>query len=152
MLKKVWSILFVLIALSLVSCEKDADDHDHDHFEPTEWSIKNNGVVYLEIINGEISSEFNSSFLLGVNQLSEDYDILFRNEDGKIVEPDDDEYSLSWEIDDPSIAEFRFESGKEGDFEFKLFGITNGTTNLTLKVMHGDHADIISPKIPIIVQ
>jgi hypothetical protein len=30
MLKRVWSILFVLMALSLVACHDD-DDHDHNH-------------------------------------------------------------------------------------------------------------------------
>ena len=152
MLKKVWAFLFVLSLFSFYSCKDDADDHDDDHFEPVEWLIQRNDVTVIQIKNGVITTEYNSNFSLNVNELTEDYEIVFKDEDGDIIEPDDDEYSLNWEIDDPEIAELRFDAGDEGEFEFRLIGLSAGQTNLTLKVMHGDHSDLITPKIPITVE
>ena len=152
MLKKVWALLFVFSIFSLISCKDDADEHDEEHFEPVEWLIQRNDVTIIQIKNGEITSEFNSNFILKVDELTEDYDLVFKDADGNIIEPHDDEYSLNWEMDEPEIAELRFEAGDEGEFEFKLLGKSAGQTNLTLKVMHGDHSDLISPKIPIIVE
>lgn len=152
MLKKVWSILFVLLALGLFSCHDDADHHDDHHFEPVEWIIQDGDNIILHIDNGVINPEYSTNFKIPQGQLTEDYKIIFKDEDGDEIEADDDELSLGWEVEDSEIAELRFDEGKEGDFEFRIFGFKVGTTNLTLKVMHGDHADLISPKIPIIVE
>lgn len=152
MLKKVWAFLFVLSIFSFYSCKDDADDHDDDHFEPVEWLIQSNDVTIIQIKNGVITTEFNSNFTLKIDELSEEFKVVFKDEDGDIVEAHDDEYTLNWEIDETEIAELRFDAGKEGKFEFHLIGLSAGQTNLTLKVMHGDHNDLISPKIPIIVE
>jgi hypothetical protein len=151
MLSKFLSITILLALLFLISCHKDADHHHHHHFEADEWLIMDGDEIVLHINKGVINEEHGTSFNLANATSTNVFKIVFKDH-GKVVVPDEKEYSLNWDLDENNIAEIRVESGQHSKFEFSIFGLSAGQTNVTLKVMHGDHADFISPKIPIIVE
>lgn len=143
------NLLFLIVALFIfTSCDDhDADGHSDGHFEPTRWVFELNDVNYLEINNGVVTTNYNSSFDLTLNQDLGTFEIYFYDENGNEVELDDDEMYISWTISDNSIVEFQ--SLDDENDEFIIKPLKSGSTEVTFYVYHGDHPDITSPTIQI---
>ena len=156
MKKSVSFLLFAIAMLLFISCDEDhdADDHEHEHFEPTIWEfVDDTGAVYLRVDEGVISQEYNTEFSIEANSESGLYTINFYDSDGDLQEPHLDEYSLSWEIKSgDEFFEINQHEGEEGSFEFHFEGKEAGSGTVVFKVMHGDHSDLITPEISVIVE
>jgi len=143
-------LIIFLLPFVFISCdEKDADHHDDEHFEPTRMVFMLNGEEYLEINNGQVTNTHNSNFTLNVNEVIGTFDLIFYDEDGDVLEFEDDHYNISWELDDEGIVMFRKVDNVETNYS--ITALSSGNTNVTFFINHGDHADITFPKIPIVV-
>ena len=71
---------------------------------------------YLEINNGIVTTNYNSSFDLTLNQDLGTFEIYFYDENGNEVELDDDEMYIGWTISDNSIVEFQSLDDENDEF------------------------------------
>lgn len=145
--------LFATAVIILTAC-KSGDDNRltaaEEHFEAIGTVVYNSSdQITLSILRG--STEDTLFAYLG--ELSEGYYLKFYDEEENIIDPPDDEHSLmSYEVDDNSIVEIVQDPGKEGEFEFKLRGISAGKTEIEFFIQHEGHNDYRSGKIPVIVK
>lgn len=152
MLIKVWTLIFISFLFLFTSCsDTDADGHSGEHFEPVEWFFMSNDSIYLHIDKGVINNGYNSSFDLNVND-SLEFEIIFKNEEGEFISTDEEEIYLNWEIFNSQIVNININNQNINKFNFNIKANSKGSTEVTFIVMHGDHKDIISPNIPIIIE
>ena len=145
--KKVILILsLVTILLFTTSCEEDPIAPQEEHVEAVGMVFYSSGAEIARTYAGETESKF----FVPVGGLSDHIDIKFINEDGdEFTVDEEDTQTLAWEFDDPTIADIWQHEGEEGAFEFHLQGLIVGETNIEFFVMHNDHSDFRSGKIPV---
>jgi hypothetical protein len=117
----------------------------HEHSETAGLSFYKNDSLYLQILNGKITSSndkftFDSGdeIIFKLEMLDELGDKINENE------LDDDKY-LNAEISDTSVAKIEFIN----KLEVKLLTINAGLTEVEFQVKHVDHIDFRTPKIQI---
>jgi hypothetical protein len=143
-------ILMAFLAFFLaVGCGEDNpvdDDHDDHHFEAV-------GVVLT--LSGQEIARAEGSTVTGQVEIDEGEDtalisIAFLLEEGGQGVPDEDHYSLSWDIGDDSKADVE-QHDEDGKWRFHIHGEGAGSTTIAFKIMHDDHADFVSAPIPVVV-
>ncbi len=154
-LMKKTTILFIvslcIIPLFLTGC---ADEDDplvpEEHFKAIGMVFETSGIRIASILRGETGD----TLLAPLNDLSDHIEVRFYNNDEELIDPpqDNTQYKLSWSIDDEAIAEVWQHEGEEGVFEFHLRGLQAGMTEIEFFIMHGDHNDYRSGKLPLRVQ
>lgn len=154
MLQKNLTVIFrylaVLTALIILTagCSKDSTspDDDEDHFEAVGLTLRQNGVDIVSFENGAVTGEIEVEEGLTTTLIS----VRFLKDDGTEGVPDDDEISLGLNIADESIASIVQHAGE--DWSFHIKGESHGHTDLTISILHGDHADFESAPIEIHVE
>ena len=81
-------------------------------------------------------------------EFTDPIEVFFLGPDSTLFQPDEPEFSLGAVIGDPAIA------GHEelSQWSFRLEGLLEGMTDLTLSLIHEGHADFTSPPLPVSVQ
>lgn len=127
-----------------------------EHFEPEGWMIRDETLKpVLVVFQGEIQKTWNGTavdtvFKAPFNALSDHYSVKFLNANREIVnQPSGSAYSLGVVITDTSVAGYVKDTPT--DWAFHLTGKKYGTTTVELQLIHGNHADVKTPKIPVIV-
>lgn len=138
-------LIGTVISILLISCSNPASDDDHDeHTEPYGLELVMNGETILEYFDGDINGQ------LSVNEGEETSLITLRflNEVREEIHEDDldEEYSLAWEIADDQILAIE-QHDEDGKWGFHIHGKSEGTSNIQLRLMHGDHADFETPDV-----
>ncbi len=144
----VMALLLLMAALFIGSCSDDPLSPQTEHFEAIGMYISSSGIKVVSILRGETSD----TFYVPIGLTEDHYEAQFYDEDENIIDPpvDEDSY-LSWAIDDESVVEVWQHEGEEGEFEFHLRGLEEGQTMIEFFVMHVDHSDYRSGKIPVVV-
>ncbi len=153
MLRKNLTIIYryiatlIMLVVLAVGCSEDstAPDDDH-HFEAIGLTLRQNGVDIVSYENGAVTGEIEVEEGLTTTLIS----VRFLLEDGTEGIPEDDEFSLRLNIEDESIASIVQHAGE--DWSFHIKGESHGHTDLTISVLHGDHADFESAPIEIHVE
>ena len=143
-------IAFILFGFMLITgCSDDSnpvkdDDTDHDHAEAVGCVVSSSGVELARYEKGVVTGT------LGVKAGEETalLTIRFIASDGDLFQPDGDHYSLDWELAALDIAEIE-QHEEDGKWSFHLVGKKAGATDITLKILHGDHADFVAKPIPV---
>lgn len=147
---KIFKLTVAVLALSLImGCSNDSnpvkdDDTDHDHAEAVGCVISSSGVELARYEEGAVTGSLN----VKVGETTPLLSISFIAEDGDIFQPEDDAYSLAWEVADADLAKI-IQHDEDGKWLFHLSGIATGNTEITFKVLHGDHADFVAKPIPV---
>jgi hypothetical protein len=143
---KILALLVLITILQLTAaCEDDPIIPQEEHFKAIGMVFYTSGIETARIEKG-ITDD---TLFVKAGKLSEHYNIKFISEDGKIVPPPTDGKKLAWEFDDTSVASVWQHEGEEGSFEFHLKGLKEGETNIEFFIMHHDHHDYRSGKIPV---
>lgn len=142
------AILSVLTALTVLSACGDSTGPDDDHHEPAGLRASLSGAVAVSV---NAARQVTGSFTVAAGLSSGPISVVFLDEEGDPIAPDEDEY-LRVEIDG-TIATSTQNPG--GAFTFTLNGLTAGTTTMRLSLMHGSfpggHPDYVSPNITVVV-
>lgn len=151
------SIAVLLFSLSLlfVSCsdEDDPSEPQHEHFEAEGWIFEDAaGRDYIVIYEGKFdNSGIATEFIVPFDDMTDHFEIYFLDHDkDEINPPDDDDKKLGWVIGDESIVEVHRHDDEE--WEFHLKGLKVGETDIEFQIVHNDHADVKTIKIPVKVQ
>jgi hypothetical protein len=142
-------LIFLIGSIMFFSCSDDSnpvkdDDMDGDHAEAVGCVIFSDDVELARSEKGTVTGQ------LQVNAGEETpvLTIQFVAEDGDLFQPDEEASLLKFEFADNSIATIT-QIADYGKWKFNLHGIKAGTTEVTFKIMHGDHADFVAKPIPV---
>lgn len=156
-MKRHIAIYAVLIATLAGGClfddEKDSPSSpQQDHFKAEGIVLIDSGVRFFRMFQGEIdTTDGKADTLIVPVGLSPHWEIRFLDENGQEIDPPDDENKhFGWIIGDSSIVEMYRHDGQE--WEFHLNGLKVGETDIEFRVMHNDHYDFHTPKIPVSVR
>ena len=141
-------ILFTSMILFTTGCVDD--DHDNDHHTDAEGFVleSESGTEVYKEIEGEI---FTNNLTLSVGDTLE-LSVHFLDHDGKEIEHEEDgeeEEGLRITGNNESIAIVESEEHEEGEEEhhemaIHVIGVSIGSTEFKLELMHDDHADYTS--------
>ena len=148
--RSVLTFLSVILSFTFfIACEEDPVTPQEDHFEAIGMVFYTSGIEVARIQRGETSDTL---FALK-DTLSDHFEVMYFDKEENIVDPpSEDHASLSWQIDDQTIVEVWQHEGEEGAFEFHLKGLNIGETEIEFFIMHNDHSDYRSGKIPVKVK
>lgn len=134
----------LLLAAILTGCKNSAaTEEEHEDF-PVGIVLKMNGEEIVRYENGSASG----SIEVAEGEETALISIYFLAEDGDEFQPDEPEHSLSWVIEDESVAEVE-RHAEDGKWSFHVVGLASGSTTVTFQLLHGDHSDFEASGIPI---
>ena len=147
-------LLLTSLALFTVGCEDDDhDEHGHEegHTDAQGFKLKdeNGNELYSQFegaIDGAITLNVGETLELTVHFLDDDGNEIEHEEE----EGEDHEDGLEVSVADPNIATVEVEGHEdEGDghdhgMAIHIEGVSSGTTNFELRLMHQGHADFTS--------
>lgn len=143
------SLSIVILTVFSIGCEDDPVTPQEEHLEAIGMVFYQSGIEIARILRGETSDTLTAP----EGGLSDHTEVNFFDEDENIIDPPEMEHTtLSWEIDDETVVDVWQHQGEEGEFEFHLQGLEEGETMIEFFVMHEDHSDYRSGKIPVRVE
>lgn len=158
-LKNFYILLILSITvLTLIGCdESDPVIPPSEHFELEGWIVRDATTKPILVVwQGVIQTSWNSNpvpdtLYAPLSALSDHFTIKFLDLNKNIINPPtDSDHKLSWLITDTSRLAVIQDSPT--DWAFHLKGKNLGTTSLELQVLHLDHPDAKTPKIPVIIK
>lgn len=159
-------VVFLLTGMLLFTtgCEDDDHDHDEDHTDADGFVLEDESgvVVYREFegdVTGGITVAVGEVLELAVHFLDhEGNEIEHEEEEGEEHADDGDGLVVSENDASVAIVEVEdHEEGEEGEEEhhenaLHIEGVSSGTTNFKLQLMHDGHADYTSTNnVPVTV-
>mgnify|MGYP006278010721 CR=1 FL=1 len=149
--RSLYGILVLGLMVFFTGCGKDdnpVEPEDHDkHAEAVGCVVMQEDMELARAEKGTVSGE------LVVQALTETpvLNLYLVAEDGDLFQPEEDEYTMAWDSQDPSIADL-IQYQADGKWGFRLKGLDVGNTSISFVVMHGDHEDFVSLAIPVKVE
>lgn len=156
------SVLGIFLALFMVSCEDDDHAHEEEHVDAEGFILESDGTE----IYREFKGTKTGSVTLAVGATLE-VSVHFLGDDGKELEHEEhegeeEEGSLRVSGFNSSVATVEVEEGHddgdddhehEEEMALEITGVSAGSTNFKLELMHDGHADYTSTNnVPITVQ
>ena len=143
-------VVFLLTSMILFTagCENDDHDHDEEHTDAEGFVLEDESGtdVYREFegtMNGTLTLSVGDTLELSVHFLDHDGDEIEHDEGDE----DDDELSVSENDSNIAVVEIVDHDEGEGDHHemaIHVIGVSSGSTNFRLQLMHGSHADYTS--------
>ena len=134
------AVAAMVSALALAACGTDPDNGE-EHHEPEKVEL---------VLSGQVVASYVASTGTWTGELEVDVDeetahitVRFLDEDDEVIQGED--LSLRVDVEDESIAEW--EQDKPGEFGGHLHGKSEGETDVTFNLMHGDHADFTTKPV-----
>ncbi len=154
------SALFIAFAIFFTSCDEDNPVKQGEHIEAAGIILYNGSEIFMRIFEAQFDQAYNTSFELKAGETTDEFEIVFLDEDGHeielehhdhtMIEVEEEEHSFGFLISDESILELI--PDPEDEWGFSLMGKVTGSTDIELRLMHGDHPDFKTPKIPVVVE
>ncbi|MBZ0264637.1 hypothetical protein K8I28_08200 [bacterium] len=147
---------FVILLALDIGCTKDdnpaSSSEEHEHLEADGvLLIMGNDSLYVK--SGD-ENDVVGSFTITEGDTTEEIEVFFYHlEDDEWFQPEHDhdgreEVELDVEEVDTSLLEIHLE---DHHWEFRLSGLTHGDTYIRVITIHENHADYISPRLPVTV-
>ncbi len=142
------TLVIAFLAFTVISCsEDDPVSEQHDHAEADGLVIKSGSDIIMRIDEGEFDSDYNDQICLKEGESMTDLEVFFLDHDGDEFQSNDKDKSLGWIIDDETILQLTPKT--DNKWMFDLEALKEGTTNLEIRILHNDHPDFKTPKIPV---
>ncbi len=143
-------IMISVLAFAIVSCsEDDPVSSQHDHAEAEGLVIKNSGNTILKIFEGEFDSTYFDTLSIKANSTMQNLEIFFLDHDGDEFQTDDEDKTLGWVIGDESLLKLTLNESNKWMVDMEA--LKEGNTDLEIRILHNDHPDFKSPKIPVVI-
>jgi len=121
----------------------DIHVHGHEHAEAEGLIVRRDGIDLVTVWQGEVTGQIEVAAGADTRPLG----VVFLDADGDEFTPHGDEFALDLDIGDNGLASHT----ATGDWEFTVGGVAEGTTSLTVAIIHDGHADFTAPPIPVVV-
>jgi len=150
-------LIFILIGMFLIttSCEDDDHEHDEEHTDADGFVLEdeNGSEVYREFegaIEGSVSLSVGDTLVLSVHFLDHDGNEIEHEEDEEHEE--EDELVVSENDANIAIVEVEEHEEEHHGAGLHVIGVSAGSTNFKLQLMHDGHADYTSTNnVPVVV-
>jgi hypothetical protein len=129
----------VIIGVFLAGCSSE-----HDHADVAGFEIMQNNEVVVTQSGTTITGNLR---IVGEGN-SLPYTVVFRDPEGKVLEITKEDYSMEVKSASETILTTRIQNR----WSFVLEPRGNGSTTITLSVLHGTHYDFQSRPIPVTIQ
>jgi hypothetical protein len=136
------SLMIFLTAMIFAGCKKSSD---HDHMDIAGFRI----LVNSEVVAQQTGTVVTGSISLDRGTTSSVMTVEFRDPEGNVLNITDNDFSLRVVSSTTSVVSVQQVSGLKWSFE--LVGVSPGQSNLTISLMHGNHADFESRAVPVVV-
>jgi hypothetical protein len=136
------SLFLFLLLFTATACEKH--DHDHDHAELNGFRLSQSGAVVAQ----QTGTTLTGSVSIAVGTANPVFSVVFLEEDGHVYDEFESDDSLLIEVGNASVAAVQAGPGR---WEFRLNGVAQGATTLTVNLMHSGHKDFESRPVPVTV-
>ncbi|MEX0680180.1 MAG: hypothetical protein WD097_02270 [Balneolales bacterium] len=133
-----WAATHMITACDVIS----HNDHD-DHTEPWGMVLLVGGSEIAKQEDGNVTYAEGDYLEFYADQESDLVTVRFLDEDGDRFEPEDEEYSLGWEIGNEDVLEID-QHEEDGKWNFHFVGVGSGETYVRFVLFHGDHSDFTS--------
>ncbi len=140
------SSIFLIVTLLFLGCGKDnpVAPQEPEHLGAEGCVIKQGDVEVVRAEKGKVTG----GLVVEERVQSPALGFYLIAKDGKLFNPESEEYLFSWTSKKPDIADaVQYETGGAWNFHVKGFDV--GQTSIVFKVLHGDHDDFVSLDIPI---
>ena len=138
--------LAVISALALTGCSDSTEPEEDEHAEPEGVELVMSGQV-IASYDGDTQS-WTGEMEVHVGEETAHIRVRFVDHDGDEI-PLDEHLYLEVEVEDELIAEF--EQDRPGEFGGHLHGMSEGETDVTFRLMHGEvgsgHADFVTTPV-----
>ena len=153
-------LLITSMMFFTTGCEDDDHDHDEDHTDAEGFVLENESgtEVYKEfegaIVTNNLTLSVGDTLELSVHYLDHDGEEIEHEED---EEDGEEEEGLRITGNNESIAIVEAEEHEEDEevhheMAIHVIGVSTGSTEFKLELMHGDHADYTSTNnVPVTV-
>lgn len=140
-------LLLATLVFSSTSCSEKTIISDDEHTEAIGLIIYYNNEPFFKVQNGKIDTMIapGLTFKLGLDYSP--LEVKFIDPDGEIITPIEAEKSLSWIIADTSLIDLKLITNEK--WKMSAEGKRVGTTQIEFLLMHGEHPDFRTPKIPL---
>ena len=132
-----------------------------EHFQAEGVLLVQDGQTVLKAFKGKVDSTVSQNLALTIGE-SARYEIKFLGSDGSVIEEpghehhegesasehEEHDHGFGYEISNTQVLRLTRGEGYD-EWEFSLQGLMPGDTWLELQVMHLDHVDFRTPKIPV---
>jgi hypothetical protein len=135
-------LLTLLVTLTTTACK---EAHDDDHLDIAAFRIISNG----EIVAQQNGTQVTGSISVAAQTTSALMTLEFRDPEGNILNITDDDLYLQVDSSAPTVA--RVQNAATNRWGFTLTGVSQGSASITIKLMHGNHADFESRPISVTV-
>ncbi|HJN97841.1 MAG TPA: hypothetical protein QGF51_02580 [Candidatus Marinimicrobia bacterium] len=142
-------LLITSMMFFTTGCEDDDHDHDKDHTDAEGFVLENESgtEVYKEfegaIVTNNLTLSIGDTLELSVHFLDHDGDEIQHEEE----EGEEDELSVSGfnaDVAMVSVEEHEETGSDHHEMAIHVIGVSAGSTEFKLELMHGDHADYTS--------
>ena len=150
-------LLLTSMMFFTTGCEDDDHDHDEDHTDAEGFVLENKSgtEVYKEfegaIVTSNLTLSVGNTLELSVHFLDHDGDEIEHEEE----EGEEDELSVSGfnaDVAFVSVEEHEETGMDHHEMAIHVIGVSAGSTEFKLELMHGDHADYTSTNnVPVTV-
>lgn len=140
-------LLLITLMIILLSCSEESNptEPEHEHFNAYGLILESAGsrvLTYFKL-------KTNDTLYVPIG-LTDHYEVKFLSSDSSIIEPpSDQDKKFGWVISDTSMLEVYRHNA---EWEFHLKGKKVGNTFIEFQVLHNDHPDFRTTKIPVVVQ
>lgn len=129
----IWLTLF--IPLLIVGCKSA---HDHDHLDIAGFRI----IMDNEVIVQQTGTTISGSVSMVTGEMSSWMKVEFRDPDGHIHIINDPDFSLQVVSSNSNVASIDYSQSDK--WSFRINAMSDGQAQLTVNLMHGNHADFES--------
>lgn len=139
---------FIILSIFAISCSDETNPitSEADHFKAYGLIFESSGNRILTYFN----LKTNDTLYVPIG-MTDHMEVKFLDEAEKVIDPPSNkDKKFGWVIDDTSMVSVYRHSGDE--WGFHLVGKKIGTTFIEFRVLHNDHPDFKTIKIPVIVQ
>ncbi len=140
--------ILALPALALAACESTAVEEEEEHAEPEGVELVMNGSV-VAAYDGDDQS-WTADIEVDAGEETAQISVRFVDHDGDQVPLEDEEFGLGMVIDDESVA--TWEQDASNEYAGRLHGGAEGSTGMTVQLLHGGHPDFVTTPVTVRVE
>jgi hypothetical protein len=120
--------------------EVHVEEH-HGHAEADGLVLRMGGEDVVTVWQGVVTG----GLTIPSHFVSDPIEVHFLDPDSTLFQPDEPDYALGVEIGDPSLVQMVAVS----QWVFRLEGLAEGVTDITVSIVHDGHSDFTTPAIPV---
>lgn len=136
--------LLILFSVTFQACDTTgSSDNVDEHRDAWGIALIMSGTEIARQFEGEVSYTDGDQLEVIAGEETPLINVQFLDEDGDTFVPEDDDYSLAWEIEPQDVFDIE-QHEEDGKWAFHIVGLNGGEAQIVFQLLHLDHADFES--------